>query len=144
MKYIAQVRKGGRLYFQTGPHDSRELAALAAFTNGPTWAMTCCTLLASQGDDGNWQLNGFYIRWHRRDPIQMNCPRITGTQSVRTPGGVPWSLMTTRPLKRAGLRGAPDKPASKPWRWRTVSDRSEGTGRFRPMLQSPSVNQNNR
>jgi hypothetical protein len=67
MKYIAQVRKGGRLYFQTGPHDSRELAALAAFTNGPTWTMTCCTLLASQGDDGNWQLNGFYIRWHRRD-----------------------------------------------------------------------------
>jgi hypothetical protein len=88
MKYIAQVRKGGRLYFQTGPHDSRELAALAAFTNGPTWAMTCCTLLASQGDDGNWQLNGFYIRWHRRDDfptlgqcsLQMNCPRITGAQ----------------------------------------------------------------
>ena len=24
MKYIAQIRKRGRLYFQTAPHDSRE------------------------------------------------------------------------------------------------------------------------
>jgi hypothetical protein len=60
---------GRRLYFQTAPHDSREAAATAAFKSGPACATTCCTLLASQGNNGNWQLNDFYIRWHRRDDL---------------------------------------------------------------------------
>ena len=48
MRYIAQIRKSGRLYFQTAPHDSREAAATAAFKTGPAWATTCCVNLLAR------------------------------------------------------------------------------------------------
>ena len=68
MKYIAQVRaRNGRLRFQTGPHDTREEAAAAAFEEGPAKARTCSTSEAYLDPHGKWQSNGFDIRWHRRD-----------------------------------------------------------------------------
>jgi hypothetical protein len=68
MKYVAQVRdRKGRLRFQTGPYDTREQAAQAAFKNGPASARTCSTSEAYLAPDGAWRSNGMDTRWHRRD-----------------------------------------------------------------------------
>ena len=70
MKYIAEIRKrNGRLWFATGPYDSREAAAQAAFRDGPGSARTCSTSHAYQEPNGAWRSNGLDIRWHCREQV---------------------------------------------------------------------------
>jgi hypothetical protein len=67
MKYVAQVfDRRGRLRFQTGPYDTREQAAQAAFKNGPVSARTCTTTEAYEASSRDWRSNGLDARLHRR------------------------------------------------------------------------------
>jgi hypothetical protein len=118
MKYIAQIRaRNGRLLFQTGAHDSREAAAEAAFSEGPTSAQSCSTSEACHDPSGAWRSTGIDIRWHRRDEfgqepgqpsaIGLMAPWPKGAKAVIGKG---WGYWVGQDFRRAqdDLRGTID------------------------------------